>query len=64
MYSYKKCAKECVAMERCKSFNHHVIENICELLNISKFDVIGILRKVRHWTHYETGEDASKVDIF
>ena len=61
MYSSKQCAKECVDMEQCKTFNYHVKQNICELLNISKFDVLGILRKVRHWTHYETDEDASKV---
>ena len=64
IYSSKQCAMECVGMDQCKTFNHHVIENICELLNISKFDVLGILRKVRYWTHYETDEDASKVDIF
>ena len=34
-YPSKECAMECIATEQCKTFNYHVIEGICELLNIS-----------------------------
>ena len=51
-------------MEQCKTINHHVKEDICELLNISKFDSLGILERQKYWTHYETDYDSSKVNIY
>ena len=60
----RKCSMACISMEECKTFNLHEKEGICELLSISKFDVLGVLRRERHWTHYETDDDADEVNIF
>ena len=60
----KRCVKECIATIQCKTFNYHKVEGICELLTISKFDVVGVLRKQLHWVHYETDDDALKVKMY
>ena len=52
---------ECVALPQCKTFNHQKRDGICELLSISKFDDVGLLRKHTYWTHYEADEDADNV---
>ena len=56
-----QCALKCIHEEPCKTFNYHKIENICELLEISKFDGVSILRRQTYWVHYETDDDASEV---
>ena len=58
----KKCVSECIAEKQCMTFNYHKKDNVCELLNISKFDAIGILQREMYWVHYETDDDASKVN--
>ena len=58
----KKCVSECIAEKQCMTFNYHKKENICELLNVSKFDAVGILQREVYWVHYETDDDASKVN--
>ena len=60
----KRCVKECIATKQCKTFNYHKVEGICELLTISKFDSVIILRREKNWVHYETDEDANKVIMF
>ena len=56
-----KCITECASNPDCKTFNHNKLHGICELLSISKFDAIGLLKKQIYWTHYETDEDVQKV---
>ena len=46
---------------KCKTFNYQRKEHICELLNISKFDDVGLLKKQKFWVHYETDDDARNV---
>ena len=56
-----KCIGECALNPDCKTFNHNKLHGVCELLSISKFDGVGLLKKEIHWTHYETDDNVDKV---
>lgn len=60
---FSSCVRACVLEKKCVTLNHNELENICELLNISKFDALGLLKYGRHWNHYETDDDVTKVII-
>lgn len=59
----RDCTRACLMEPKCKSFNRHDMEGICELLAISKFDVKGAIRKELNWNHYDTDFDAKEVSV-
>lgn len=57
----EECSYYCIKEEDCKSFNRHDEEGICELLDVSKFDNVSLLRRDKGWSHYETNDDEKNV---
>lgn len=57
----RACVAKCLLEERCLTFNHHEELKICELLNISKFAEVGLLKRDKGWRHYETDDDNPNV---
>ena len=61
--SVQGCVGECILHVNCTTFNLHKEKGICELLNISKFDSVDLVRWSPGWTHYETDDDAKLVRL-
>ena len=57
----QQCVSACVLNKNCTTLNYHHDKKICELLNISKFDSLGILKFQTGWVHYETDDDVRLV---
>ena len=60
----QQCVGSCVLNKNCTTFNYHREKKICELLNKSKFDALGILQYQPGWIHYETDDDIRLVGCF
>ena len=58
-----ECVGACVLNKNCTTFNYHKEKKICELLNMSKFDALGILQYQQGWIHYETDDEIRLVSF-